>query len=206
MLTSLLLVALIYIGGVARISGAIVAGLFFAPNGFGPTLLDQWFGIGRYAYLIGGLGLVATTILHPDGLSDGLERGLRRIKAAVTSRRSKPAGARRRGARARAVDGGSELVSAARLPRARDGLCVAYGGLRAVDDVSLRVPCEGITGLIGPNGAGQDDAHRRGHRLRSDHGWLDQVRRPRHHPHAGASARAEQARPARSSRSSCSRT
>ena len=90
-LTSLLLVALIYIGGVARISGAIVAGLFFAPNGFGPTLLDQWFGIGRYAYLIGGLGLVATTILHPDGLSDGLERGLRRVKTAVTSRGSKPA-------------------------------------------------------------------------------------------------------------------
>ena len=91
-LTSLLLVALIYIGGVARISGAIVAGLFFAPNGFGPTLLDQWFGIGRYAYLIGGLGLVATTILHPDGLSDGLERGLKRIKATMTSGRSKLAG------------------------------------------------------------------------------------------------------------------
>jgi hypothetical protein len=53
-------------------------------------LLDQWFGIGRYAYLIGGLGLVATTIIHPDGLSDGLERGLRRITATVTSRSSKP--------------------------------------------------------------------------------------------------------------------
>ncbi len=91
-LTSLLLVALIYIGGVARISGAVVAGLLFAPSGFGPTLLDQWFGIGRYAYLIGGLGLVATTIIHPDGLSDGLERGLRRIKAVATSRGSKPVG------------------------------------------------------------------------------------------------------------------
>jgi hypothetical protein len=55
-------------------------------------LLDQWFGIGRYAYLIGGLGLVATTIIHPDGLSDGLERGLRRIKAVATSRGSKPVG------------------------------------------------------------------------------------------------------------------
>jgi ABC-type branched-subunit amino acid transport system permease subunit len=90
-LTSLLLVALIYIGGVARISGAIVAGLFFAPNGFGPTLLDEWFGIGRYAFLIGGIGLVATTILHPDGLSDGFERGLRRI-AAVMPKRAKPTG------------------------------------------------------------------------------------------------------------------
>jgi ABC-type branched-subunit amino acid transport system permease subunit len=91
-LTSLLLVALVYIGGVARISGAIVAGLFFAPNGFGPTLLDEWFGIGRYAFLIGGVGLVATTILHPDGLSDGIERGLRRLVAAVAPKRSKPTG------------------------------------------------------------------------------------------------------------------
>jgi branched-chain amino acid transport system permease protein len=91
-LTSLLLVALVYIGGVARISGAIVAGLFFAPNGFGPTLLDEWFGIGRYAFLIGGVGLVATTILHPDGLSDGIERGLRRLVAAVAPKRAKPLG------------------------------------------------------------------------------------------------------------------
>jgi len=89
-LTSLLLVALIYIGGVARISGAVVAGLFFAPSGFGPTLLDEWFGIGRYAVLIGGLGLVATTIIHPDGLSDGIERGLRRVMRLAMPSRTKP--------------------------------------------------------------------------------------------------------------------
>jgi branched-chain amino acid transport system permease protein len=84
--TSLLIVALVYIGGVARISGAVVAGLFFVPKGFGPTLLDEWFGIGEYAVLIGGLGLILTAILEPDGLSLRFEHLLRSLWRRVRRR------------------------------------------------------------------------------------------------------------------------
>ena len=83
--TSLLIVALVYIGGIARISGAVVAGLFFTPQGLGATLLDQWFGLGKYTILIGGVGLLITMILDPDGLSTRFERILRYLAEKLRS-------------------------------------------------------------------------------------------------------------------------
>lgn len=40
-------------------------------------------------------------------------------------------------------------------PLVTEGLGVHFGGLRAIDDVSIRVPGGVVVGLIGPNGAGK---------------------------------------------------
>ena len=60
-----------------------------------------------------------------------------------------------------------------------------------------------LVGLIGPNGAGQDDVHRRHHRLRADDRQhrVPRDRRSRTSPRTGAPAAASGAR---GSRSSCS--
>jgi len=41
------------------------------------------------------------------------------------------------------------------LPLVVRGLCVAFGDVRAVDDVGLDVPAGAVVGLVGPNGCGK---------------------------------------------------
>jgi ABC-type branched-subunit amino acid transport system permease subunit len=105
LITSLILVSVVYLGGVGRISGAVVAALLFAPAGLGTVTLQEALGIGKYMLLISSVGLVVVVVLAPDGLVQGAVDLMARL--------------RRHGRRVPAIDGrATQPVSTSESKRA----------------------------------------------------------------------------------------
>jgi ABC-type branched-subunit amino acid transport system permease subunit len=67
--TSLSLLAITYVAGVGRISGAVVAGVMLSSTGLLVTALDQAFNIGKYQAVVAGVLLTLTAIKQPDGIA-----------------------------------------------------------------------------------------------------------------------------------------
>ncbi|HEY7486680.1 MAG TPA: ABC transporter permease [Streptosporangiaceae bacterium] len=68
-LMALGLIAFAYIGGITMVSGAVFAGMITTEALF-PHALDKWFGLsGNWALLVGGLALIFTLRLHPEGVA-----------------------------------------------------------------------------------------------------------------------------------------
>ncbi len=65
---SLTLLAVVYVAGIGRISGAVFAGVMMAGTGLFVTFLDEQFGVGKYQMLVAGLALTITAIMNPDGV------------------------------------------------------------------------------------------------------------------------------------------
>ena len=87
-LQSLTFFAFAYLGGISGVSGAVAAG-FLVPGGVMFTILDSVFGIpGEFAPILGGLGLILTAILNPEGIAGGFRRR-HRADAVQTPRRAR---------------------------------------------------------------------------------------------------------------------
>jgi len=86
---SLMLLSIAYIGGIATVTGVIVAAFALAPGGLAYTAMERWFHLGQYQPIIAGVGVIVSAILNPDGVASALRRarvrGHRTADAAVES-------------------------------------------------------------------------------------------------------------------------
>ncbi|MER5182412.1 branched-chain amino acid ABC transporter permease/ATP-binding protein [Streptomyces sp. NPDC002896] len=161
---SITALGLAVIGGVGFLVGPLFGATFAAGTvgaRFGDWVLP---GLSEWMPLIGGVILVLTLV----GNQDGIGRELGRQAAGIQSRLSRKQGAvaREEGeAAVRAAHRAEEDEAAVRdvhraapLPLCVRDLTVRYGGVVAVDGLSLDVQPGRVVGLIGPNGAGKTSA------------------------------------------------
>jgi branched-chain amino acid transport system permease protein len=79
-LASLTFLAFAYMGGISSVTGAVIGGLMVT-NGLMFTVLDRGLGLApAFAPLVGGLGLILTVIMNPEGIAGGVAATWRKLR------------------------------------------------------------------------------------------------------------------------------
>jgi branched-chain amino acid transport system permease protein len=68
-LTSVSILAFAYLGGIGRLSGAVIGGTFGAGSFTFYALAQWWSGFNNYGLVIGGAALIVTAVRNPEGIA-----------------------------------------------------------------------------------------------------------------------------------------
>ena len=132
------MVTIVVVGGRTRIAGAILGALLIVH-------LPEWFRfLDRYYLIAFGAATILALVLAPEGVAGSIETWLRRLRP-PQSPAIVPVS---REIAAHAAHPGGPLLEAR-------GISKSFGGVRALDDVSLTTAAGEIFGVIGPNGSGK---------------------------------------------------
>ena len=143
---SLLVLAIPVIGGLGSLPGAVLgaAFVFGVPAFLGDAMKSVFSNSMQFALFMAGIGLIVTQIRFPGGIAvfcrRGWERLLARLAVAEEARLQRDADA------AESADGAVLAVN---------DVVLHFGGVAALDGVSIDVKPGEIVGLIGSNGAGK---------------------------------------------------